>query len=167
MHGRTGRHFGILWPPSSFLFSLSIGFTLDALWRMSQIASSSQRKGGDHIPEEHQGCECDWRWWGWNMSGGGQDTRPLPELTLGSRSKGSLGDNFWSEHFTMTERKWGHHLFRFLVEEEEFLSPESLYETQHSVWISLLNIVRKEMLYLNFFFFLENKEGTVPETFRF
>lgn len=64
-----------------------------------------------------------------SMTGDGGDGTRLredktPDLglnsTLGIRSKGSLGDNFWSEHFTMTEGKRGHHLFHFLVEEEEF-----------------------------------------------
>lgn len=40
-------------------------------------------------------------------------------------------------------------------------------ETQHSKRISLLNMARKEDVLPTYFFFLDNKEGTMSETFRF
>lgn len=132
---------------------------------MSQIASLSQRKGGDHIPEQHQGCL---KMVGMEYVWGRRESWPWPELTLGIRSEGSLGDYFWWEHFITTEGKLGHHLFHFLVEEEEFISSEQVCgETEHPVWISLLNIVRKEDAMPTYFLFLDNKEWTVSKTFRY
>lgn len=44
---------------------------------------------------------------------GGWDTRPWPELTLGMRSEGRLGDDIWSAHLITTERKTGTLSFPF------------------------------------------------------
>lgn len=114
MHESSGRaaEVGMLvscgpFPP----FFLPIGFTLDAVWRMSQITSLSQRKGGDHLPEKHQGYGCDWRWSGWDMFEWRQETRPWPKLRLGSEVRAvlgtTLGESTWSQWKTRALQEGG------------------------------------------------------------
>lgn len=175
MHGRTGKAKEadvsvtcVSLPP----FSSPIGFSSDALGRISHRIFTPEGRWGPH-PRTTSRMPV-WRWWGWNMSGGRARTHPWdqkvraspwPELTLGIRSETGPEDDFRSEHLITVWGKLGHHHSRFLVQEEALVSPEQVCVRDPASYLnSSVQHSEKGDTLSTSFFFLDNKKWTYSLT---